>query len=195
MERTYPSFPPSPAEPTQKSTPTVIYGRAPGRIENCQVAVYLTYATTAGHAFIDRALYLPRSWSSDPVHRAQARVPADAGLVTKPALAKHIITAALDSEVPARWVTGVEAYGGDPKLRAELETRSIGYVFAIACDHRITAGRRAGPRRCPGKESAAAGVATALGRSRREGPSPLRLGLDRHRSRHQQRTGRAALIK
>jgi len=116
------------------------YSGTAGRIENCQVAVYLTYATTAGHAFIDRALYLPRSWSSDPARRAGAGVPADAGFATKPALAEHMIVAALDAGVPAKWVTGDEVYGGDPKLRAELESRGTGHVFAVACDHRVNTG-------------------------------------------------------
>ncbi|WP_067684265.1 IS701 family transposase [Nocardia miyunensis] len=114
------------------------YTGTAGRIENSQVAVYLTYATAAGHAFIDRALYLPKSWSSDPARCQRAGVPGDVRFATKPALAKRLIIDALDAGAPAGWVTGDEVYGGDPKLRCALESRGTGYVFAVACDHRVT---------------------------------------------------------
>jgi SRSO17 transposase len=114
------------------------YTGTAGRIENSQVAVYLTYATRAGHAFLDRALYLPKSWTSDRGRCTEAGVPADQRFATKPALAGRLILGALDAGVQARWVTGDEVYGGDPKLRNALETRGTGYVFAVACDHRLT---------------------------------------------------------
>jgi SRSO17 transposase len=114
------------------------YSGTAGRIENCQVAVYLTYATTAGHAFLDRALYLPKSWTDDPGRCAEAGVPDNTGFATKPVLATRMIIDALDAGVPAGWVTGDEVYGGDPKLRAALESRSTGYVLAVACGHRVT---------------------------------------------------------
>ncbi len=114
------------------------YTGTAGRIENSQVAVYLTYATAVGHAFLDRALYLPKSWTIDPDRCQQAGVPDEVGFSTKPALAKRLIIDALDAGVPAPWVTGDEVYGGDPKLRSALESRSTGYVFAVACDHRVT---------------------------------------------------------
>ncbi|MFJ9371181.1 IS701 family transposase [Nocardia sp. NPDC101769] len=114
------------------------YTGTAGRIENSQVAVYLTYATRAGHAFVDRALYLPKSWTGDPDRCERAGVPADVGFATKPALAKRLIVDALDAGVPAPWVTGDEVYGGDPKLRAALESRGTGYVLAVSCDHRVT---------------------------------------------------------
>ncbi len=114
------------------------YSGTAGRIENCQVAVYLTYATTAGHAFLDRALYLPKSWSTDPGRCTEAGVPEQTGFATKPALAKRMIIDALDARVPAAWVTGDEVYGGDPKLRSALESRGTGYVLAVACSHQVT---------------------------------------------------------
>lgn len=116
------------------------YTGTAGRIENSQVAVYLTYAAPAGYALIDRALYLPKSWTSDPDRCAAAGVPAEVGFATKPALATVMIGAALDAGVPASWVAGDEVYGADPKLRAELVRRRIGYVLAVAKDHRITTG-------------------------------------------------------
>jgi SRSO17 transposase len=113
------------------------YTGTAGRIENAQVAVYLTYAGARGHAMIDRELYLPRSWTEDDQRCAQAGVPADIGFLTKPALATGMICRALDAGTPARWVAGDEVYGADPALRTELELRRVGYVLAIGCDRRV----------------------------------------------------------
>ena len=107
------------------------YTGTAGRTENAQVAVYLAYAAPAGSAFIDRALYLPRSWTGDAARRRTAWVPRDTAFATKPALATEMITRALDAGTPAGWVTGDEVYGQDPKLRAELARRGLGYVLAI----------------------------------------------------------------
>ncbi len=78
------------------------YTGTAGRIENAQVAVYLTYAGAAGHAMIDRELYLPQSWTSDPERLAEAGVPADVEFATKPALATGMLTRALNAGVEAR---------------------------------------------------------------------------------------------
>jgi SRSO17 transposase len=107
-------------------------------VENCQVAVFLSYASPAGHALIDRELYLPRSWTADPARCAAAGIPADkAVFATKPALARRMLGRALDAGVPAAWVTGDEVYGADPHLRADLERRRTGYVLAVAASHRV----------------------------------------------------------
>jgi SRSO17 transposase len=116
------------------------YTGTAGRIENAQVAVYLVYASAAGHALIDRELYVPRGWIADPDRCRAAGIPAQVGFATKPALATKMLVRALDAGVPAAWVTGDEVYGADPTLRAELEPRGIGYVLAVACDHRVLAG-------------------------------------------------------
>jgi SRSO17 transposase len=113
------------------------YTGTAGRIENAQVAVYLTYAGARGHAMIDRELYLPRSWTQDPERLTEAGVPDDIEFLTKPALATGMIIRALFAGVLARWVAGDEVYGADPLLRAELESRRVGYVLAIGCDRRI----------------------------------------------------------
>ncbi|MCU1682905.1 MAG: transposase, partial [Amycolatopsis sp.] len=113
------------------------YTGTAGRIENAQVAVYLTYAGARGHAMIDRELYLPRSWTDDDQRCADAGVPADIEFLTKPALATGMICRALDAGVPTRWVAGDEVYGADPALRGELEIRRVGYVLAIGCDRRV----------------------------------------------------------
>lgn len=113
------------------------YTGTAGRVENAQVAVYLTYAGRGGHALIDRRLYLPKSWAGDPSRRATARIPEDVQFATKPALAAQMIGAALDAGVPAAWVAGDEVYGADPGLRADMEKRRIGYVLAVAKDHHV----------------------------------------------------------
>ena len=121
------------------------YTGTAGRIENAQVAVYLTYAGRGGHALIDRELYLPRSWTDDPGRCRAAGIPGGTGFATKPALARKMITRSLDAGTPARWVAGDEVYGADPGLRRELEDRRTGYVLAVACSHRVTTA--AGPQR------------------------------------------------
>ena len=114
------------------------YTGTAGRIENSQVAVFLAYASPLGRGLIDRRLYLPEtSWCAQPDRRAAAGVPDDTEFATKPALARQMLTAALDVDVPAGWVTGDEVYGADPDLRSDLERRSVGYVLAVGCDRRV----------------------------------------------------------
>lgn len=114
------------------------YSGTAGRVENCQVAVFLSYAGPAGHALIDRELYLPRSWTTDKARCAAAGIPEGTAFATKPALARVMIARALDAGTPAAWVTGDEVYGADPHLRADLERRRIGYVLAVAASHQVT---------------------------------------------------------
>jgi SRSO17 transposase len=113
------------------------YTGTAGRIENAQVAVYLVYAGQRGHAMIDRELYLPESWTGDPDRLDTAGVPGEVDFETKPALAAGMLVRALRGEVPARWLTGDEVYGADPRLRAECEAHRLGYVLAIGRDRRI----------------------------------------------------------
>lgn len=114
------------------------YSGTAGRIENSQVAVYLTYAAPRGHALIDRALYLPKSWTEDPDRCNQAAIPQqDRDFATKPALATALITRAVEAGVPAGWVAGDEVYGADPRLRAAVRGHRLGYVLAIAANRRV----------------------------------------------------------
>jgi SRSO17 transposase len=121
------------------------YTGTAGRTENAQVAVYLAYAAPAGSAFLDRALYLPRSWTCDPGRCAAAGVPQDTAFATKPALATEMIGRALDAGTPAGWVTADEVYGQDPQLRAELARRGLGYVLAVAKSHPVSTPAGTGP--------------------------------------------------
>jgi SRSO17 transposase len=119
------------------------YTGTAGRIENAQVAVYLTYAAPQGHALIDRELYLPRSWTGGRARCKAAGIPGRIRFATKPRLAARMITRALDAATPASWVAGDEVYGGDPGLCSDLEERKTGYVLAVARSHQVQAGTRA----------------------------------------------------
>ena len=122
------------------------YSGTAGRIENSQVAVYLTYAAPRGHALIDRALYLPKSWTDDPNRCNDAGIPEDKrGFATKPALAITLIDRAVAAKVPAGWVAGDEVYGADPRLRAAVRGHRLGYVLAVAANRRVPT--HAGPIR------------------------------------------------
>jgi hypothetical protein len=116
------------------------YSGTAGKIENCQLAVHLVYATETAHAMLDTALYLPKSWCDDPERRAEAGVPEHIRFATKPQLAARMIEAAVAGGLPCRWVTGDEAYGGDPRLAARLRTLRLGYVLAVARSHQVTTG-------------------------------------------------------
>jgi SRSO17 transposase len=118
------------------------YTGTAGRTENAQVAVYLAYVAPAGHALIDRELYLPRSWVAGPGRCRVAGIPEETAFATKPALARRMLARTLDARVPAGWVAGDEVYGADPGLRADLEKRETGYVLAVACRHKFSIGLR-----------------------------------------------------
>jgi SRSO17 transposase len=121
------------------------YTGTAGRIENAQVAVFVTYAARRGHALIDRALYLPRAWTDDQQRCAAAGVPADIGFATKPALATAMLIRAVEAGVPAGWVAGDEVYGADPILRATVRELGLGYVLQVAANRRVPT--HGGPQR------------------------------------------------
>jgi SRSO17 transposase len=102
------------------------YTGTAGRIENAQIAVYLTYAAAAGHAAIDRELYLPQSWTCDPARCRAAGIPDGTAFATKPRLGRRMIARTQDAVTPASWVAGDEVYGADQGLRADLEHRQTG---------------------------------------------------------------------
>ncbi|MBV9308065.1 MAG: IS701 family transposase [Acidobacteriaceae bacterium] len=111
------------------------YSGTAGGIENCQIGVFLAYHTPQGHAFLDRALYLPESWASDLERRQAANVPDAVPFTTKPALARQMIERALERGIPARWVTGDTIYGSDYALRRWLEAQHISYVLSVTSGH------------------------------------------------------------
>jgi SRSO17 transposase len=115
------------------------YSGTAGRIENCQVGVFLAYATPAGRTLLDRELYLPKAWTEDRARCREAGIPEQVQFATKPELAMRMLDRALDAEVPAGWVTGDEVYGQHYRLRARLEARSVGYVLAVPVNQRVIA--------------------------------------------------------
>lgn len=115
------------------------YSGTAGRIENCQIGVFLGYATTVGRTFLDRELYLPKAWTEDRDRCRDAGVPDDVEFATKPELAMRMLTRALDAGVPAGWVTADEVYGQHFRLRRMLEERQTPYVLAVPVNQRVIA--------------------------------------------------------
>ena len=107
------------------------YSGTLGKIGNCQIGVFVGYASPQGHVGLDRALYLPKEWTDDRARCRAAGIPDDVPFQTKPQLALAMVERALDAGVPAAWVVGDEVYGGDSKFRGPLEARGQAYVLAV----------------------------------------------------------------
>jgi SRSO17 transposase len=107
------------------------YSGTAGRTENCQVGVFLAYASVHGHALIDRELYLPQSWTGDPDRCREAGIPQETEFASKPRLAQAMISRAIEAGVPFAWFTADEAYGQAKWLQTWLEEHGVSYVMAI----------------------------------------------------------------
>ena len=114
------------------------YSGTAGRTENCQIGVFLAYASVHGHALIDRELYIPQSWTGDRERCRAAGIPDDVAFATKPQLAQAMLARAIDARVPFAWFTADEVYGQAPYLREWLEERDVFYVLAIKCRDTLT---------------------------------------------------------
>jgi SRSO17 transposase len=145
------------------------YPGTAGRIENCQIGVFLGYASRHGHAPVDRALYLPERWANDPARRADAGVPEAVAFATKPKFGRRMLARALEAGVPCAWVTGDSVYGADSALRRAIGKRGRGYVLEVTSAQRLglRAGRRMG-RGPPGR-----GLAAPERRRGRQGAAPV----------------------
>jgi SRSO17 transposase len=130
------------------------YSGTAGKVDNCQLGVFLAYAGSRGRAFIDRELYLPKAWTEDRARCRAARVPEQVGFRTKPQLARVMLGRALDAGVPASWVTADEVYGQDPVLRVWLEGRRMAHVLAIKSSELLAVGD--GPAKLSAAQLAAA---------------------------------------
>ena len=117
-----------------------------GRVENCQIGVFLAYASARGRMLLDRELYLPQVWSKDRERCREAGVPESVGFRTKPQLARRLLERALETEVPFGWVAGDEVYGNDRKLRLWLEGEELSHVLAIKRSEKLWALTDQGPR-------------------------------------------------
>ena len=87
------------------------YTGSAGKVTNCQIGVFVTYVSRHGHAFVDRALYLPKVWTDDPPRMAAARVPETVTFATKPDLALKMIHRAIAKDTPFAWVAADSVYG------------------------------------------------------------------------------------
>lgn len=113
------------------------YSGTAGRVENCQVGVFVAYASRWGQALIERRLYLPEGWAGDAARRQRAAVPERVAFATKPAIAAELIATALDAGAPCAWVLADALYGADSRIRRMLETRGQPYVLATRSNHHL----------------------------------------------------------
>jgi SRSO17 transposase len=110
------------------------YTGSAGKITNCQIGVFACYVSRHGHAFIDRALYLPKEWTDDPKRLKAAHVPDEVGFATKPQIARRMIARAIAAKVPFSFVAADSVYGtGD--IEAMLRKAGKGYVLGVASNH------------------------------------------------------------
>ncbi len=131
------------------------YTGSAGKITNCQIGVFASYVSRHGHAFIDRALYLPKSWTNDPARLARTHVPDSIGFATKPAIARAMIERAIGAHVPFSWVAADSVYGvGD--IEMTLRRAGKGYVLGVNANH---------PFRSWAKPQAIAGTAKDIAES------------------------------
>jgi len=127
------------------------YTGSAGKITNCQVGVFATYVSRHGHAFIDRALYLPKGWTDDPARLKAAHVPDDVDFATKPRLAARMIERAAAASVPFAWVAADTVYGVSEVERV-LRRAGKGYVLGVTGDHLFQSSDK--PRAVAGSASA-----------------------------------------
>lgn len=116
------------------------YSGTAGRIENCQIGVFLVYTPPQGATLIDRALYLPNEWATDRVRRQEAGVPDEIVFQTKPCLAQEMLRRARHNKVSADWITGDTVYGSDRRLRLWLEEAQQAFVLGVKSDETLWCG-------------------------------------------------------
>jgi SRSO17 transposase len=117
------------------------YSGTAGRTENCQIGVFLTYATSKGHTFIDRELYLPQSWIEDKERCCSVGVPEEIEFSTKLQLAKRMLLRAQASGMSVRWVTADALYGSDHRFRRTVEECGWHYMLAVKSDQAVWIGK------------------------------------------------------
>jgi SRSO17 transposase len=116
------------------------YSGTAGKIENCQIGVFLAYATLHGHTLIDRELYVPKEWTDDRERCQSAGIPDEREFVTKPTLARMMLQRAREAGLQLAYVSGDSVYGDDHELRSWLEEGKQAYVLARSCDSSVWSG-------------------------------------------------------
>jgi SRSO17 transposase len=110
------------------------YTGSAGKITNCQIGVFAAYVSRHGHAFIDRMLYLPKTWTDNAARLVAARVPQEVGFVTKPRLAGDMFKRAITAGVPFSWVAADSVYGVG-EFEMTLRQAGKGYVLGVNSGH------------------------------------------------------------
>jgi SRSO17 transposase len=113
------------------------YSGTAGRVENCQIGVFLAYASDLGQTLLDRELYLPKAWTDDRERCRRAGIPDQRAFTTKPALAQQMLERTFAADVLLAWVTGDSVYGDDRKLRSYLEGRKQAHVLAVSLNQTV----------------------------------------------------------
>jgi SRSO17 transposase len=131
------------------------YTGSAGKITNCQIGVFAAYVSRHGHAFIDRALYLPKTWTDDPERMAKAHIPEETRFATKPAIARAMIERAIAADVPFAWVAADSVYGVGA-IETALRRAGKGYVLGVSANRSF---------RSWGKPQAIAGTAKQIAKS------------------------------
>jgi SRSO17 transposase len=107
-----------------------------GKVDNCQVGLYLAYVSRREHALVDVRLYLPQEWAKDRTRRNQAGVPKRVRFHTRHELALQM----LDQHgtlLPHAWVTGDDEMGRCAWFRQELRTRQESYLLAVPSNTKV----------------------------------------------------------
>jgi SRSO17 transposase len=131
------------------------YTGSAGKVTNCQVGVFAAYVSRHGHAFVDRALYLPKAWTDDPARLSAAHVPPGVTFATKPRLALAMIGRAIAAGVPFAWVAADSVYGVG-EIETALRRAGKGYVLGVNGSH---------PFNSWGDKPPVAGTAEAIARA------------------------------
>src|SRR5437763_9784866 len=155
------------------------YSGTAGRIEDCQVGVFLGYATRHGRALLDRALYPPKEWANGADRREGAGVPGEGGFATRIPRARRMVERAVAAGVPARWVAAGAAYGSDYHSRLTAENLGPGIVAGVRADFAIAAGFRQVRVKAPPARVPHDGWARLSCGSGAEGPRPYDRALFR----------------
>jgi SRSO17 transposase len=121
-----------------------------GKVDNCQVGVFLAYAAGNGYAPLDRRLYLPEDWANDPDRREKCHVPPEVPFREKSQIALDL----LDRSLPGLahgWITGDDEFGRASEFRAALRQREERYVLDVPCNTTVRdLERRRPPRKRAG---------------------------------------------
>jgi SRSO17 transposase len=113
------------------------YSGTAGKIENCQIGVFLSYASEHGHTLMDRELYLPKEWTNDRERCRKAGIPDERAFATKPVLARQMLERSFAAGVKLAWIAGDSVYGDHRPLRQWLEARRQAYVLAVSSNEYV----------------------------------------------------------